>query len=74
MSLLRFLGSNPGRWTRASIGAVLIIVGLLLGGWWALLAVLGTVFFAAGSVDFCLLAPLAGRPVRGTPFRKSFAS
>ncbi|TFD52343.1 DUF2892 domain-containing protein [Cryobacterium sp. Hh11] len=74
MTLLVFLSSTKGRWARATAGAVLVIVGLVLGGWWALLAALGLVFLAAGTLDFCLLAPLAGKPLRGSAFRASFRS
>ncbi|MDH6238187.1 DUF2892 domain-containing protein [Cryobacterium sp. CG_9.6] len=72
--VLVFIGSTRGRWARATAGAALIIVGIVFGGWWALLAALGLVFLAVGILDFCLLAPLVGRPVRGPAFRASFSS
>jgi hypothetical protein len=71
MTLLTFFGTTAGRWTRAVVGAVLIVVGAVLGGWWLLLAALGLVFVLVGALDVCLLAPLFGRPLRGKDFRAS---
>ncbi|TFD78247.1 YgaP family membrane protein [Cryobacterium fucosi] len=74
MSILQFLGSTSGRWARIIAGIVLVVLAVVLGGWWWILAVLGTVFIAAGSFDFCLLAPLFGKPLQGPAFRKTFTS
>lgn len=73
MPVLQFLGSTNGRWVRIIAGIVLVVVGILLGGWWWLLVAVGAVVLAAGAFDFCLLAPLAGRPVGGKAFRASCA-
>ncbi len=72
MSVLRFLGSTNGRVLRAVAGVILAIVGILLGGLWWILAVVGLVVLAAGVFDFCLIAPLAGRPFGGRRFRDSY--
>lgn len=72
MFILQFLGSTAGRWTRAIAGLVLIALAIALGGWWWLLAIVGAVFIAAGAFDFCLLAPLFGKPLLGRKFRASF--
>jgi hypothetical protein len=69
MPVLSFLSSPAGRWTRAIVGVVLIVLGALLGGWGWLLAVVGLVFVLVGALDVCLLAPLARRPFRGAAFR-----
>ncbi|HSP76353.1 MAG TPA: YgaP-like transmembrane domain [Cryobacterium sp.] len=74
MALIQFLGSTAGRWVRIIAGVVLVVVAVVLGGWWLLLAALGAVFIAAGTFDFCLLAPLAGTPLKGSEFRKTFTS
>ncbi len=72
MFIIQFLGSIAGRWTRAVAGLVLIAFAIVLGGWWWLLALVGAVFIAAGAFDFCLLAPLLGKPLQGRKFRASF--
>lgn len=74
MSILQFLGSAAGRWARIIAGLILVVVAVVLGGWAWILAVLGAVFIAAGSFDFCLLAPLFGKPLQGPAFRKNFTS
>ncbi len=69
MSVLNFLSSTAGRWVRGLVGVALIALAVVLGGWWLLLAALGAVFVLVGLFDVCLIAPLAGRPFRGTAFR-----
>ena len=69
MSVLMFLSSTPGRWTRGIVGVVLVALGILLGGWWLILSVVGVVFIAVASFDICLLAPLVHKPLSGTSFR-----
>ena len=71
MAFVEFLASKAGRWTRAVAGLVLIVIGVMLGGGWWALAVIGLVPLAAGVFDFCLLAPLMRRPLRGRDFRTS---
>ena len=72
MPLLRFLGSQPGRVTRAAAGLALIGTGLFaIGGTGGiLLVVVGVLPLAAGVLDFCLLAPLFGMPFLGPKFRQ----
>lgn len=70
MVLLDFLGSTTGRWVRGVAGVVLLVLAFLVGGtggW--ILGAFGVVFIAVGVLDVCLLAPLFGRPLRGTDFR-----
>ncbi|HZK58472.1 MAG TPA: YgaP-like transmembrane domain [Cryobacterium sp.] len=72
MFIVKFLASTAGRWTRAIVGVVLVVLGIALGAWWWLLAALGAVFIAVGAFDVCLLAPLAGKPLQGQKLRDSF--
>jgi hypothetical protein len=65
MGIIKFLGSTAGRWTRG-------VIGIVLGGWWFLLAAVGVVVFLAGALDVCLFAPLVGKPFRGPKLRASF--
>lgn len=69
MPVLSFLSSTAGRWTRAVVGVVLIVLGVALGGWAWVLAAVGVVFVLVGALDVCLLPPLAGKPLRGAAFR-----
>lgn len=64
--LVRFMATGTGRGLRIVVGAGLVVAGGVLGGgWWALSAV-GVVFVVVGAANVCLLAPLAGLPVRGS--------
>ena len=48
MSVLNFLASIAGRWTRGIVGAVLIVLGLTLGGAGFVLAALGVLAHDVG--------------------------
>ncbi len=70
MSLIGFLGSTPGRWTRSVVGVVLLVLAFVVGGAWAwVLGILGIVFVAVGLFDVCLLAPLSRLPFKGGDIR-----
>jgi hypothetical protein len=69
MALLRFIGSQPGRFVRAAAGLALIGTGVLLGGGWLALAVVGLLPLAAGVFDVCVLGPLFRLPFAGPAFR-----
>lgn len=69
MIIVTFLASTNGRIARAAAGLILIIAGVLLGGGWWALAVIGLVPLAAGIFDFCLLGPLMHRPMAGRRLR-----
>jgi hypothetical protein len=58
-----------GRVTRAVAGAALVVVGVVLGGGWLVLALVGLVFIAVGVFDVCLLAPLFKQPLSGKAVR-----
>lgn len=73
MSILTFLGSPAGRWTRGIVGAVLLVLGFSIGGAGYVLVALGAVFVLVGVFDVCLLAPLFGKPFRGAAMRNAAA-
>ena len=61
-SFFAFMASAAGRITRIAAGVVLIVVGVLLGGGWWALAVVGLVPLAAGfSMCACSRRCSAGR-------------
>jgi Protein of unknown function (DUF2892) len=64
MELVRLMQTPVGRAARVALGVVLIAVGLILGGGWLTLAIVGAVPIIAGSVGLCLLAPLFRAPIR----------
>jgi hypothetical protein len=67
MSFLKFMANPVGRGVRIVAGIAIAAVGLLMVGH-ALgiaLAAVGIVVFLAGALDFCIFAPIAGRPLRG---------
>ena len=65
MSLVKFMSSSAGRFTRALVGLVLFVVGVALGGGWLTLSVIGLIPLLAGALNVCLLAPLMGQPLKG---------
>lgn len=71
MGFFRFMSSSAGRWLRGLAGLVLFLLGLLLGGWWLIMAAVGFVVMAAGMLDFCIFAPLAGKPFMGPKLREA---
>ena len=71
--LFRFLASPIGRMVRVVAGLALIAVSLLwlrgMAGW--ILAVVGLVPLLAGSLDYCVFAPLFGLPFGGVQLRQT---
>ena len=65
MELVTFMQTSMGRSIRAVLGVALIAVGVVLGGGWLALAVVGLVPLIAGSAGLCLVAPLFHAPIRG---------
>jgi len=62
MSLVAFLASTPGRFVRATLGVVLIVVGALIGSVaGVVLIVVGALPLASGLFNFCLLRGLVAR-------------
>jgi len=68
---VRFMSSSTGRLTRVVAGAALIAAGVVLGGGWIALAVIGVVPLAAGAADICVFAPLGHLPLSGRRTRQA---
>lgn len=70
--MVEFMSSTAGRITRAVVGAVLLVLAFIIGGAWGwVLGILGAVFVVVGVADICLLAPLFGKPLKGSEVRAS---
>lgn len=59
MAVVTMMQGSASRIARGVVGLALIAVGLVLGGGWLVVAVVGLVPLAAGVVRVCLVAPLA---------------
>lgn len=70
---VNFMASSTGRIVRIVAGVALIAWGLLgLGGTTGIVvAIIGAVPLLAGLFDFCVFAPLFGRPLSGPKIRSS---
>jgi hypothetical protein len=64
MDFFEWMATPAGRATRVVAGLVLVVLGLVGGGGWLVVSVLGLVPLVAGAVDVCVIAPLVGRPLR----------
>jgi len=71
MPVLDFLGSQPGRIVRIVAGVAFVAIGVLAGGAWLALSVVGLLPLAAGVFDFCVLGPLFRLPFVGPKFRQA---
>ncbi len=65
MKLINWLGSSAGRVARMVAGVVLLVLGVVAGGGWIALSIVGIIPLVAGIADVCLLAALFGRPLQG---------
>jgi hypothetical protein len=65
MKFAQFMSSATGRLLRIVAGIALIVIGLIAGGGWVTLSVIGLVPLIAGLANVCLLAPLFGQPLKG---------
>lgn len=70
--LIGKLVTKNGRIGRIIVGIILIVVGLIwpnsnLG---LILVIIGAIPVVAGALDICLLAPLAGLPLKGKEIRE----
>lgn len=72
--VIKFLASQNGRITRIVVGIVLLVLGLFVltssTVLEVILVVLGLVMILAGALDYCLIAPLFGKPIKGAALRK----
>ncbi len=75
-AVFRIISSVAGRLARIAAGLALIGAGLGrvrgIGGW--ILAIIGLVPLAAGTFDWCVLAPLFGLPFEGPRLRLTLES
>jgi len=69
MGFSKFMASTAGRAVRVIAGVALIVVGGILGGGWWALAVVGLVPLAAGAFDICLFNVLFGQRLSGKAVR-----
>ncbi len=69
----KFLASMNGRIARIVAGAILVVLGIILGGAGWILALVGLVPVAAGVFDFCVFAPLFGHAFKGDDLRKELS-
>ncbi len=65
------MSSSNGRLVRVVAGAALVVVGVIVGGAWLALSVVGLVPLLAGVFDVCVFAPLAHMPFAGHTLRNS---
>jgi hypothetical protein len=65
MKFAQFMSSTTGRSLRVVAGIALIVIGLVAGGGWVTLSVVGVVPLIAGLANVCLLAPLFHQPLKG---------
>lgn len=76
-SLFSFVASQTGRIVRGIVGIALIVIGLLLvngdASWGWILVIVGLVPLAAGVFDFCLFAPMFGKPFKGADLRAALS-
>lgn len=70
MAFVQFMSSTAGRGVRLAVGALLLVVGVVLGGAWYVLAVIGLVPLLAAAFDVCLFAPLFKQPFHGRDYRR----
>lgn len=71
MAFVKFMASGIGRVIRIVAGIALIALGLLVvqNTTGIILAVVGLVPLLAGSLDFCVFAPLFGASLSGKEIR-----
>ena len=67
MSFSKFMSTGLGRTLRVAAGLILIVFGFVGGGGWITLSIVGLVPLVAGLMNVCLLAPLLGQPLKGSP-------
>jgi hypothetical protein len=70
-SFVNFMASSTGRIARIVAGIALIVIGLVVlsGTTGIIVAVIGVIPLVAGLFDFCIFAPLFGRPLSGPKIR-----
>ena len=71
MGFSKFMASSAGRAIRIIAGLALIVIGGVIGGGWWALAVIGLIPLAAGPFDICLFNVLFHQPLSGKAVRAS---
>jgi hypothetical protein len=69
MGFTRFMATTAGRLVRLFAGVLLVVIGLVAGGGWFVLAIVGVVPLLAAAFDVCGFAPLFGQPFHGRDIR-----
>lgn len=52
-AILVFMAGTPGRWARGIVGASLLVLAVIGGGWWLLLGLPGLLMVATGLMNYC---------------------
>lgn len=75
MQFVKFMISGLGRGTRFTLGAVILLAGLLVvkGTPGAIMSIVALVPIAGGLFDFCLVGFVLGYPLKGSEARKKLA-
>lgn len=74
MAFLTFMSSPAGRLLRGVVGGVIFLLGILMASANPLMIIaiaLGYIVMAAGVLDFCIFAPLAGKPFMSKKLREA---
>ena len=71
MAFSKFMASSAGRAIRIIAGLALIVVGGVLGGGWWALAVIGLIPLAAGHSTSACSTPSSDKPLSGKAVRAS---
>ena len=69
MAFSKIMASTTGRAIRIIAGLALIVIGGILGGGWWALAVVGLIPLGAGALDVCLFNALVHKPLSGKAVR-----
>lgn len=70
MDFVGFMTSTAGRALRVAVGVILVLLALLdmdaaSTALQVIVLVLGIVFILGGALNYCLLAPLFGKSIKG---------
>jgi hypothetical protein len=66
VTVVNFMSGNTGRAVRTVVGLAMIAIGLVMGGGWLAVSIVGLVPLAPSALGLCLLAPLFNLPLRVT--------
>jgi hypothetical protein len=66
VTVVDFMRGSTGRAARTVVGLAMIAIGLVMGGGWLAVSIVGLVPLAASALGLCLLSPLFNLPLRVT--------